>query len=86
MSRSFDLNITFDLKNFYNNLMEYIDVIKSIMIEHNLTQQKLANILGVNQTTVGQWLLGRKKPGYDSIWSIYEHFSVTPNQLFGIDY
>ncbi len=65
--------------------MEYIDIIKSIMVEHNLTQQKLADILDVNQTTVGQWLMGKKKPSYDSIMAIYAHFGVTPNELFGIE-
>lgn len=54
------------------------------MAENNLSQQKLADALGVNQTTVGQWLLGRKKPGYDSIALICEKFDVTPNELFGI--
>lgn len=55
------------------------------MTEHELSQQKLADVLGVNQTTVGQWLLGKKKPGYDSILLIYEKFGVEPNALFGID-
>lgn len=55
------------------------------MSEKNLSQQKLADELGVNQTTVSQWLLGRKKPGYDSILLLYEKFGVSPNQLFGID-
>ncbi len=58
-------------------------LIKQIMAENNLSQQKLADALGVNQTTVGQWLLGRKKPGYDSIALICEKFDVTPNELFG---
>lgn len=31
------------------------------MIDKNLSQQKLADELGVNQTTVSQWLLGKKK-------------------------
>ncbi len=66
--------------------MEYADVIKQIMIEHNLSQEKLGAMLGVHQTTVGQWLHGKKKPGYDSILLIYEKFGVTPNELFGIDY
>ncbi|MBQ8429607.1 MAG: helix-turn-helix transcriptional regulator [Clostridia bacterium] len=65
--------------------MPYVDVIKQIMIENNLSQQKLADILGVNQTTVGQWLLGKKKPGYDSIRLLYEKFGVEPNLLFGIE-
>ena len=65
--------------------MEYIEIIKNILISHNLSQEKLAKILGVNQTTVGQWILGNKKPSYDSILALYKHFGVTPNELFGID-
>jgi transcriptional regulator with XRE-family HTH domain len=60
----------------------YIDAIKQIMIEQDLSQQGLADILGVNQTTVSQWLLGRKKPGYDSIQLLYEKFGVEPNEYF----
>ena len=65
--------------------MAYVDVIKQIMIDNDLNQQKLADILGVNQTTVSQWLLGKKKPAYDSIRLIYEKFDVEPNVLFGIE-
>ncbi len=64
--------------------MPYIEIFKQLMIENNLTQQKFADILGVNQTTVGQWLLGKKKPGYDSIMLVYEKFNVEPNLLFGL--
>lgn len=66
--------------------MPYIEVLKEIMKVNNLSQQKFADILGVNQTTVSQWLLGRKKPGYDSILLIFDKFDVEPNALFGIDY
>lgn len=62
--------------------MVYRDVIKQIMIENKLSQQQLADILGVNQTTVSQWLLGRKKPGYDSIMLLYKKFKIEPNELF----
>lgn len=65
--------------------MIYSEIIKQIMINEKLSQQKMADILGVNQTTVSQWLLGNKKPGYDSIELIYKNFGVTPNELFGID-
>lgn len=64
--------------------MPYRDIIKQLMIDNELSQQKLADMLGVNQTTVSQWLLGKKKPGYDSIMLIYEKFGVMPNALFGI--
>ena len=65
--------------------MWYIEVIKQIMQEHELSQQAFADILGVNQTTVSQWILGRKKPGYDSILLLYEKFDIEPNLLFGIE-
>ena len=55
------------------------------MQQHNLSQQKLADQLGVNQTTISQWLLGKKKPGYDSILLLYEKFGIEPNLLFGIE-
>lgn len=64
--------------------MSYIDVIRQVLVEHNLSQQQFADILGVNQTTVSQWLLGNKKPGYDSILLLYEKFGIEPNELFEI--
>lgn len=65
--------------------MAYIEVIKQIMIERSLSQQQFADILGVNQTTISQWQLGKKKPGYDSILLLYEKFGIYPNDLFGIE-
>ncbi len=65
--------------------MEYSDIIKEILITKKLNQQQLATILGVNQTTISQWILGRKKPSYDNIQAIYDKFGITPNELFGIN-
>lgn len=65
--------------------MPFQEIIQQLLIENSLSQQKFADILGVNQTTVSQWILGNKKPGYDSIKLIYEKFGITPNVLFGID-
>ena len=66
--------------------MWYIDAIKQVMQEKGLSQQAFADILGINQTTVSQWLLGKKKPGYDSILLMYEKFGIEPNLLFGIEH
>lgn len=65
--------------------MPYIDVLRQLMNERGLSQQRLADMLEVNQTTVGQWLLGRKKPGYDSILMLNEKFGIQPNELFGVE-
>jgi len=66
-------------------MMTYSEVIKQLMIERNLSQEGLAKELCVNQTTVGQWLRGKKKPSYENILAFYTHFSITPNELFGIE-
>lgn len=50
--------------------MKYREIIKDIMEENKLSQQQLGAILGVNQTTIGQWLAGKKKPSFDSIITI----------------
>lgn len=65
--------------------MGYIDIIRQVMQERGLSQQAFADIMGINQTTVSQWLLGKKKPGYDSIMLLYEKFDIEPNLLFGIE-
>ena len=65
--------------------MVYIEILKQIMVEKKYRQQKMADILGVNQTTISQWLLGRKKPGYDNIKAIYDKFGITPNEFFGVE-
>lgn len=65
--------------------LPYIEILRDIMWEKKYSQTAIAEILGVNQTTVSQWLLGRKKPGYDSIMLIYEKFGIEPNVLFGIE-
>lgn len=65
--------------------MVYIEVIRQLMLEKNLSQQKLADALNVNQTTVSQWLRGNKKPSYDNILAFYEKFDIEPNYFFGIE-
>ena len=65
--------------------MWYQKIIQEVMQEKGLSQIAFAEIIGVNQTTVSQWLLGKKKPGYDSIMLLYEKFGIEPNLLFGIE-
>ncbi len=65
--------------------MSYVEIIKELMRTKNLSQAKMASEIGVNQTTVSQWLLGNKKPSFDNIMALYEKFGVTPNELFGLN-
>lgn len=65
--------------------MKFVDILRDLMIKNKLNQTSLAKILCINQTTISQWLLGRKKPNYDNILMIYEKFGITPNEIFGIE-
>ncbi len=65
--------------------MKYLEVIRLVMAERGLTQQAFAESIGVNQTTVCQWLLGNKKPSYDNIVSICKMYDILPNELFDFD-
>jgi len=65
-------------------LFVYPNLVKT-MKERGMGYEDLADILGINQTTVSQWLLGKKKPGYDSILLLYQKFDIEPNLLFGIE-
>lgn len=79
---------TFDLLIFYNKRMNvnypFCSVLKELMAEKGLSQAAFGATIGVNQTTVGQWLLGKKKPSYDNILAICKTFGITPNELFGM--
>ena len=61
------------------------DIIRELMLLKNLSRKQLAETIGVHETTIGQWLHGKKKPSYDSIMELYEKFGVEPNLLFGIE-
>lgn len=63
----------------------FSEILRGVMIEKSLTQKELAGILHVNQTTVSQWIRGKKKPNFENIATIYKKFNITPNELFGID-
>ena len=65
--------------------MEVKEIIKEILESNNLSQSEFAKVINVNQTTVSQWILGNKKPSFDSILAIYKNFYITPNELFGIE-
>ncbi len=67
-----------------NDTPIYSDIILQLMEEKGLNQEQLAKILGVHQTTIGQWLHGKKQPGYHSIKMLYEKFGIEPNELFGL--
>ena len=65
--------------------MTFIEILKDIMIDRNLTQTELANLINVKQSQVSEWLKGKSKPGYDNLKAICLALGVSGDQLLGID-
>ena len=65
--------------------MSFIEILKDIMIDRNLTQTELANLINVKQSQVSEWLKGKSKPGYDNLKAICLALGVSGDQILGID-
>ena len=60
-----------------------IQRINELLKSEGLNQSKLANGIGVNQSTVCNWLNGKKEPSIESIWKLADFFDVSVDYLIG---
>lgn len=58
--------------------------IRDLRKEHELSQQELAQKLGVNQTAVSQWERGVTTPSSTVMLDLCKLWSVTPDFLLGL--
>ena len=65
--------------------MDFIDILKDIMIDFDLNQSQLAEKIGLKQSQVSEWLKGKSKPGYDNLRSICENLDISADRLLGLD-
>lgn len=65
--------------------MDFIDILKDIMIDYNLNQSQLANKIGLKQSQISEWLKGKSKPGYDNLKAICLALNISADRLLGID-
>ena len=54
------------------------------MIDKELNQVKLAELVGVRQGQISEWLNGKSKPGYDSLKALALALNVSADVLLGI--
>lgn len=50
-----------------------------------MTQQQLADIFQVHQTTVKDWETKGKEPSYETLISLAKFFNVTTDYLLGLE-
>ena len=65
--------------------MDFIEILKDIMIEFDLNQTELANKIGLKQSQISEWLNGKSKPGYDNIKAICIALDISADRILGLD-
>lgn len=65
--------------------MDFIEILKDIMIDFNMNQSQLAAKLGLKQSQISEWLKGKSKPGYDNIKLICETLGISADRLLGLE-
>ena len=68
-----------DTSNFFPTNLQYLRKDK------HLTQNELANKIGVDQTTIGRWEDGNREPTIGNVVNIAEVFNISIPDLLGKD-
>lgn len=58
-------------------------VFKELRLEMGLTQQELANKLGVSRSAVGMYEKGEREPDFETLETIADFFNVDMDYLLG---
>ncbi len=63
---------------------EFKQILREFLKESNMTQVKFAEIVGVKQSQVSEWLSGKAKPGYDNLRAMVSALGISADYLLGI--
>ena len=64
--------------------IEFKDILKNFLKENELTQKKFADIVGIKQSQVSEWLKGKAKPSYDILKEISKAFEISSDFWLGL--
>ena len=59
--------------------------LKEMRMEKNLSQKKLAEILGTNNSSICDWECGRTEPSIDMIIKICKYFNINSDYMLGLE-
>lgn len=63
--------------------MPFGNVLRAIRKQHDMTQADLARALGVAESAISMWELGRRNPDREMMEQIADYFNVDMDYLFG---
>lgn len=61
---------------------EFVRRIKILMLRHSMTQEELANRLGISQPTLSGYLTGRNMPSFYFVTKLAKVLDCSPNDLY----
>lgn len=62
----------------------FAELLKALRTQKGLSQGQLAKEVGVSTGNIGDWEIGRSKPGYAALASLSRFFDVSADYLLGI--
>lgn len=63
--------------------MEFKDIVRQLRKERGMTQQELADMIGLTKVTISQYETGKRKPSFEMIEALADVFHVDMNYLLG---
>lgn len=63
--------------------MGFPEILVKLRHEHKMTQQELADKIGVSRGTIGMYEIGKRDPDTETLIKIANVFNVTTDQLLG---
>ncbi|MDE6189143.1 MAG: helix-turn-helix domain-containing protein, partial [Clostridia bacterium] len=69
---------------FYNIIMKFQERLKELRTEKKLSQMQLATNLGISQSAIAKWELGKTEPTASAIITIAKYFEETTDYILGV--
>ena len=60
-----------------------VERIKYLMEAEDISQYALAKKLGISQSTICNWLNGKKEPSIESLWKLADYFGESVDYIIG---
>lgn len=65
--------------------MNFSKIAKKLREEAGLSQQKLADKIGLSSSAIARWELGQSEPGFNAILAYTKFFDVSADYLLGLE-
>ena len=61
----------------------FANVFRQLRIQNGLTQQEMADRLGISRSSIGMYENGEREPGFELLSQIADYFHVDMNHMLG---